>query len=96
MFHPLSTLRECSTSPCTSVATSHSAVVETLPSDWLIYEEIGSSGQFCHARCCIVISPMTVALFAGPARMPKTVCLKLKVRVSLLSKHYVTPGLAKM
>jgi len=71
MFHPLSTLRECSKSPCTSVATSHSAVVKTLPSDWLIYEEISRSGQFSHACCCTVVSPITVALFAGPARMPK-------------------------
>jgi hypothetical protein len=70
MFHHLSTLHECSKSPRTSVASSHSAVVEALPSDWLVYEEISRSGRFCHARCCSVVSPITVALFAGPARMP--------------------------
>ena len=70
MFHPSSTLRECPKSPRTSVASSHSAVVEALQSDWLVYEEISRSGRFCHARCCTVVSPITVALFAGPARMP--------------------------
>ena len=70
MFHPSSTLRECPKSPRTTVAASHAAVVETLPSDWLVYEEISRSGQFCHVRCCTLVSPITVALFAGPARMP--------------------------
>jgi len=69
MFHPSSTLHECPNSPRTSHS-SHSAVVEALPSDWLVYEEISRSGGFCHARCCTVVSPITVALFAGPARMP--------------------------
>jgi len=63
MFHPSSTLRDC------PMAESHSAVVKTLPSDWLIYEEISRSGQFCLARCCTVVSPITVALFAGAAQM---------------------------
>lgn len=70
MFHPSSTLRECPKSPRTSMASSHSSVVEALPSDWLVYEEISRSGRLCHARCCTVVSPTTVALFAGPARMP--------------------------
>jgi hypothetical protein len=70
MFHPSSTLRDCPKSPHASVAASHSAAVEALPSDWLIYEEISRSGRFCHVRCCTVVTPITVALFAGPARMP--------------------------
>ena len=70
MFHPSSTLHECPKSPHVSVAASLSAVIQTLPSDWLVYEEISRSGQFCHAPCCTVVSPITVAVFAGPARMP--------------------------
>ncbi|PNF38747.1 putative ATP-dependent RNA helicase YTHDC2, partial [Cryptotermes secundus] len=69
-FHPSSTLHDCPKSARTSVAASHSATVEGLPSDWLIYEEISRSGRFCHARCCTLVTPITVALFAGPARMP--------------------------
>jgi len=95
MFHPLSTLRECPKSPRTSVAASHSAVVETLPSDWLICEEISRSGKFCHARCCTVVSPITVALFAGPARMPQDHVFQAKSKC-LSRKHYVTPGLTKV
>jgi len=78
MFHPLSTLHECPTSPYTSVAASHSAIVETLPSDWLIYE-ISRSGQFCHARCCTVVSPITVAFFAGAARVPQDCAFEAKM-----------------
>ncbi|XP_069677317.1 3'-5' RNA helicase YTHDC2-like isoform X2 [Periplaneta americana] len=70
MFHPSSTLRECPKSPRTSVAASHSATVEALPSDWLVYEEMSRSGRLCHVRCCTLVTPITVALFAGPARMP--------------------------
>ncbi|PSN46949.1 putative ATP-dependent RNA helicase YTHDC2 [Blattella germanica] len=69
-FHPSSTLRECPKSPRTSVAASHSATVEALPSDWLVYEEMSRSGRFCHVRCCTLVTPITVAIFAGPARMP--------------------------
>ncbi|XP_066993237.2 3'-5' RNA helicase YTHDC2 [Anabrus simplex] len=70
LFHPSSTLRECPKSPRTSVAASHTATVEALPSDWLLYEEMSRSGRFCHVRCCTLVTPITVALFAGPARMP--------------------------
>jgi hypothetical protein len=70
MFHPSSTLRECPKSPRTSVAASHLATVEALPSDWLVYEEMSHSGRFYHVRCCTLVTPITVAIFAGPARMP--------------------------
>jgi len=70
MLHHSSTLHKCPKSPCTSVASSHSAVLEALPSDWLVYEKISRSGKFYYAHCCTVVSPITVALFAGPARMP--------------------------
>ncbi|XP_049836121.1 3'-5' RNA helicase YTHDC2-like isoform X3 [Schistocerca gregaria] len=70
MFHPSSVLRECPKSPRTSVAASHTATVEALPSDWLLYEEISRTGRYCHVRCCTLVTPVTVVLFAGPARMP--------------------------
>lgn len=70
VFHPSSTLRDCPKTPRTSVAASHTSCVENLPSDWLLYEEMSRSGRYCHARCCTLVTPITVALFAGPARMP--------------------------
>jgi hypothetical protein len=70
MLHPSSTLREYPKSPRTLVAASHAAAVEVLPSDWLVYEEMSRSGRFCHVRCCTLVTPITVAIFAGPARMP--------------------------
>jgi len=69
-FHPLSTLLECPKSLHISVASSYSTAVEALSSDWLVYEEISCPGRFCHACFCTVVSPITVAVFAGPARMP--------------------------
>lgn len=47
----------------------------TLPSDWLFYEEMTRSAQGKHGgmacvRCCTVLSPLTVAMFAGPAKLP--------------------------
>nr|CAD7588004.1 unnamed protein product [Timema genevievae] len=69
-FHPSSVLRECPKSPRTSVASAHNTSVENLPSDWLLYEEMSRTGRFCHARCCTLVSPITVAVFAGPTRLP--------------------------
>nr|CAD7395571.1 unnamed protein product [Timema cristinae] len=69
-FHPSSVLRECPKSPRTSVVSAHNTSVENLPSDWLLYEEMSRTGRFCHARCCTLVSPITVAVFAGPTRLP--------------------------
>ncbi|XP_052279613.1 3'-5' RNA helicase YTHDC2-like isoform X2 [Dreissena polymorpha] len=48
----------------------------SLPSDWLLYEEMTQAGQgssytsLACIRCCTLVSPITVALFAGPAKLP--------------------------
>lgn len=44
--------------------------ISDLPSDWLIYEEMMRTGSTAHAYCCSLITPITVALFSGPARLP--------------------------
>ncbi|XP_045156414.2 3'-5' RNA helicase YTHDC2-like [Mercenaria mercenaria] len=46
-----------------------------LPSEWLFYEEMTRSGKrsiggLACVRCCTVISPATVAIFAGPSKLP--------------------------
>ncbi|XP_015112250.1 3'-5' RNA helicase YTHDC2 [Diachasma alloeum] len=68
-FHPSSTLKEFSKSTRTTSAQSHSASVHTLPSDWLIYEEMSRAGRFCHVKTVTLVNPITVALLSGPARL---------------------------
>lgn len=72
-FHPSSTLKDFCKSARTTSAQSHSASVKTLPSDWLIYEEMNRTGRFCHARTVTLVNPVTVALLSGPARLPMDV-----------------------
>lgn len=67
LFHPSSTLRDVSH---IGVAQSYSAAVSALPSDWILYEELNRAGNLCQIRMCTVVSPITVALFAGPIRLP--------------------------
>lgn len=42
----------------------------SLPSDWMLYEEMTRMGMGAACvRCCTIISPITVALFTGPAKL---------------------------
>ncbi|XP_052758405.1 3'-5' RNA helicase YTHDC2-like [Galleria mellonella] len=63
-FHPSSTLHRGG-----GVAGSHKAV-QGLPTDWVVFEEISRAGRFCFIRCCTLVTPLTVALFGGPLRLP--------------------------
>lgn len=56
----------------TSVQT-HAANVQSLPCDWLLYEEMSRTGRFCHVKVVTLVNPLTVALFSGPARLPMDV-----------------------
>ncbi|XP_034254470.1 3'-5' RNA helicase YTHDC2-like [Thrips palmi] len=58
--HPSSTLRDADIGK----------VPDNLPTDWLVFEEMSRAGKLCQIRMCTVISPITVALFAGPMRLP--------------------------
>lgn len=51
-------------------ATAWRRSIAGLPCDWLIYEEMLRTGSTAHAYCCTLITPITVALFSGPARLP--------------------------
>lgn len=49
--------------------------MEALPTDWIMFEELGRTGRFCHVKTCTLVSPVTVAIFSGPSRLPlETVC----------------------
>lgn len=69
-FHPSSVLYRRPTTSKQTVADVHAKVVSSLPCDWLIYEEMTRTGHIAQAECCTLVSPITVALFAGPARLP--------------------------
>ena len=45
-------------------------IVEQLPTDWLVYEEITRAHRLAQVKCCTVMSPVTMAIFAGAAKLP--------------------------
>ena len=45
-------------------------VLHQLPTDWLLFEEMTRASQLACLRTCTAVSPITVALFAGPAKLP--------------------------
>ncbi|CAB3374299.1 Hypothetical predicted protein [Cloeon dipterum] len=59
-FHPSTVLRD---------GGDYKNTLTELPSDWILYEEMGRMGRMCHIRTCTVVSPVTVFLMAGPSRM---------------------------
>ncbi|KAL3867100.1 hypothetical protein ACJMK2_044331 [Sinanodonta woodiana] len=44
--------------------------VTDLTSDWLLYEEMTRFNKMAFIRTCTLVSPITVAIFAGPAKLP--------------------------
>ncbi|XP_063956231.1 3'-5' RNA helicase YTHDC2-like isoform X1 [Lytechinus pictus] len=68
-FHPNSVLHEVAKGK-TSLGEEHMRTVDSLPSDWLLYDELTSSHFRTSVRCVTLISPITIALFCGPTRLP--------------------------
>lgn len=50
---------------------SRADTVSSLPTDWVIYGELARAGPTAFAHLCTLVSPITVALFAGPLRLPQ-------------------------
>ncbi|XP_039614869.1 3'-5' RNA helicase YTHDC2 [Polypterus senegalus] len=46
--------------------------IQSLPTDWLIYDEMIRSHRIASIRCCSVVTPFTVAIFGGTAKLPST------------------------
>ncbi|XP_013183775.2 3'-5' RNA helicase YTHDC2 [Amyelois transitella] len=63
-FHPSSTLHRGGS------AAASAKSVQALPTDWIVFEEISRAGRFCFVRTCTLVTPLTVALFGGPLRLP--------------------------
>lgn len=69
-FHLSSVLNTLPTSACLSKTATHRNVVKNLPSDYLMYDEMSRYERLAFVRCCTLVSSATVALFAGPAKLP--------------------------
>lgn len=69
-FHTSSVLNTLPTSACLSKTANYKNVVRNLPSDYLMYDEMSRYERLAFVRCCTLVSSATVALFAGPGRLP--------------------------
>ena len=45
-------------------------VIRSLPTDWLVFEEMVLMGVIASAKTVTVVTPLTVLLMAGPTRLP--------------------------
>ncbi|XP_010077327.1 PREDICTED: probable ATP-dependent RNA helicase YTHDC2 [Pterocles gutturalis] len=68
-FHPTSVLSQPHYKKIPP-ANGQAAAIHALPTDWLIYDEMTRAHRIANIRCCSVVTPVTVALFCGPARLP--------------------------
>jgi len=66
-IHPSSVLHERSSGQNAKKAAAAAARV---PTDWFIFDEMTRAGHFAFVRGVTAVSPLTVALFAGPNRLP--------------------------
>ena len=66
-FHNSSVL---SAAPNQLGSDTYALAVSKLPTDWLVYEEMTRAHRLAYVRCCTVVSPVTVAMFGGPAKLP--------------------------
>ncbi|KAF2987961.1 hypothetical protein EK904_006235, partial [Melospiza melodia maxima] len=68
-FHPTSVLGQSQYKKI-APANGQAAAIQALPTDWLIYDEMTRAHKTANIRCCSVVTPVTVSLFCGPARLP--------------------------
>ncbi|XP_026526797.1 3'-5' RNA helicase YTHDC2 [Notechis scutatus] len=68
-FHPTSVLSQPQYKKIPP-ANGQVAAIQALPTDWLIYDEMTRAHRIANIRCCSVVTPVTVALFCGSARLP--------------------------
>ncbi|KAJ8304720.1 hypothetical protein KUTeg_018303 [Tegillarca granosa] len=68
-FHSTSVLTAPPTGTVKSANNSRAQLLRSIPSDWILYEEITRYERQAFVKCCTVVSPISVALFAGPGRM---------------------------
>ncbi|KAM9330935.1 3'-5' RNA helicase YTHDC2 [Gastrophryne carolinensis] len=70
-FHPTSVLSQPQYKKIPP-ENGQAAAIQALPTDWLIYDEMTRAHRIANIRCCTVVTPVTVAIFSGPARLPSS------------------------
>uniref|UniRef100_A0A8D8YRQ8 Probable ATP-dependent RNA helicase YTHDC2 n=1 Tax=Cacopsylla melanoneura TaxID=428564 RepID=A0A8D8YRQ8_9HEMI len=69
LLHPSSILREARFEPDQKVSVAHTKAIQSLSSDWLVYEEMSRTGNLVHVKTCTAVTSLSVTLFAGPMRL---------------------------
>ncbi|XP_033952296.1 3'-5' RNA helicase YTHDC2 [Pseudochaenichthys georgianus] len=67
-FHPSSILNQSQLKENGPSRSPHQA----LPTDWLIYDEMSRGHRMASVRCCSMVTPITVAVFGGCAKLPSS------------------------
>lgn len=57
---------------CVAVQNNSARSVQALPTDWLIYDEMSRGHRMASVRCCSMVTPITVAIFGGCAKLPSS------------------------
>ncbi|KAJ8338689.1 hypothetical protein SKAU_G00354750 [Synaphobranchus kaupii] len=70
-FHPTSVLSQPQYKKIPP-ANGQAAAVQSLPTQWLIYDEMTRAHRIASVRCCSSVTPFTVAVFGGCAKLPST------------------------
>ncbi|XP_064165023.1 3'-5' RNA helicase YTHDC2 [Anguilla rostrata] len=70
-FHPTSVLSQPHYKKIPP-ANGQAAAVQSLPTEWLIYDEMTRAHRIASIRCCSSVTPFTVAVFGGCAKLPST------------------------
>ncbi|KAM3937213.1 3'-5' RNA helicase YTHDC2 isoform 2-T2 [Leptodactylus fuscus] len=68
-FHPTSVLSQPQYKKIPP-ENGQAAAIQVLPTDWLIYDEMTRAHRIANIRCCSVVTPATIAIFSGSARLP--------------------------
>nr|XP_033784979.1 3'-5' RNA helicase YTHDC2 isoform X2 [Geotrypetes seraphini] len=68
-FHPTSVLSQPQYKKIPP-ANGQAAAIQALPTDWLMYDEMTRAHRIANIRCCSVVTPVSVVIFSGPARLP--------------------------
>ncbi|CAK6975730.1 '-5' RNA helicase YTHDC2 [Scomber scombrus] len=66
-FHPTSILSQSHSKENNSARS-----VQALPTDWLIYDEMSRGHRMASVRCCSMVTPITVSIFGGCAKLPSS------------------------
>ncbi|KAM4527615.1 3'-5' RNA helicase YTHDC2 isoform 2-T3 [Odontesthes bonariensis] len=68
-FHPTSILSQLQEFK----ENSQSSSAQAIPTDWLIYDEMSRGHRMASVRCCSLVTPITIAIFGGSAKLPCSV-----------------------